>query len=138
MKNKISYTELINGLFIFLFGVQIISLSNFWIIPINTKILFGHASYILGSLLIIQSIFIIKLNIYNKTSRIHAVDYAGFAIGLFVLIDGAYIIQSGWLHSRGAVFYLVHEEKYFAGAVLLFSGIYMVSRSYVLKRKHAR
>ena len=137
MKNKLSRIELINGVFLFLFGVQIISQSQFWILPIDTSKLFGHTSYILGSVLIFKSIFIIKVNLYNKKIIKPHIDFSGFIIGLFVLVYGAHVIQSGVLHSRASWFLLSVEERYFAGLVLIFSGIFMVSRSYVLRKKHA-
>ena len=139
MKNKISPAELINGIFIFLFGVQIISQSIFWILPIDTNKLFGHTSYIVGSALILKSIFIIKINLYNKKITKPSIDFSGFVIGLFVLIYGAHVIQSGTIHNKGpSIFFLTAEEKYIAGLILIFSGVYMLSHSYRLRKKYAR
>ena len=139
MKNKISPAELINGIFIFLFGTQIISQNTFWILPIDTNALFGHTSYIVGSALILKSIFIIKINLYNKKITKPSIDYSGFITGLFVLIYGAHVIQSGVIHNKGpSIFFLTPEEKYVAGIILIFSGVYMLSHSYRLRKSLTR
>jgi len=136
MINKLSIADLMNGIFIFLFGLQVATQSYLWILPIDTSELFGHSGYILGSLLILKSIFIIKINLYRRNNSHAKIDFGGFFSGLFVLIYGAYVLQDGWLHARGSRFYLeLVNERYIASLVLISSGIYMISHSYVLMRK---
>ena len=137
MINKLSIVELLNAVFIFLFGVQIVSQSTFRILPIDTNALLGNASYIFGAFLIMKSIFVVKLNIYKDRISKHTIDFLGFVIGLFILIYGTHVIQTGEIHNKGpSIFYLSFQEKYAAGTILIFSGIYMISKSYVLWRRN--
>jgi len=122
--NKIRIEGVI-GVILFFVGLQILSSDYLRVLPIDAKDLFGNVSYFVGVFLIINSFILFKSCLTNKKTLEPQVDIFGVFGGLVILALGSNTLRTGWLHSKGGVFYL-EEARYFVGIALILCSLYML------------